>query len=71
MKGKVVKGRTGVGERANILAAFAYDKLLDGTKVAQIVPGGLAIRHGNNKSKNAKGNKHAVIYIHIYMYVYI
>ena len=50
-KGKAIKGRTGVGERANILAAFAYGKLPDGREIAEIVPGSLAIWHGNNTTR--------------------
>ena len=48
-RGKAIKGRTGVGQRANIMAAFAIGDLPDGRKICEVVPSSLAIWHGNNK----------------------
>ena len=50
-KGKSIRGRTSVGQRANILAAFAIGTLPDGRDIAEIVLGSLMIWHGNNKTR--------------------
>ena len=49
--GKSIVGRTGVGPRANIIGAIAVGDLEDGTCVCEVVPGTLAIWHGNNRSR--------------------
>ena len=50
-QGKSIPGRTGVGQRANILGALAIGDLDEKTKICEMVTGSLAIWHGNDHSR--------------------